>query len=392
MNAAERGPRIAIVAGELSGDRLGAGLMRALQARLPEVRFEGIGGPRMQAAGLASLHPMEALSVLGVTEILGRLAALLRLRAKLARRWRGDPPDLFIGVDSSGFNLGLEERLHGAGIPTLHYVSPQVWAWRRWRVRRIKRAVDRLLVLFPFEQKFYRERGLPATYVGHPLADAIAGSPDRDALRKLLKLEGDGPVVALLPGSRTSELRALAGVFVRTAQWLSRRHPSMHFVAPFITRRTRELFEAEISRHEAWDLPLTRLHGHAHEAIGAADAVLTASGTATLETLLLRRPMVVTYRVSLPSFLLIRLLSRLRHFSMPNHLAGRALVPELLQYNATPEKLGTEIEQWLADPERVRLTVAAYDAIATRLKRNADERAAAAVHAMLRRHRPRAPG
>lgn len=358
--------------------------MRALRARLPGVQFEGIGGAQMRAAGLVSLFPMEALSVLGVTEVLARLPRLIRLRRTLADRWRGDPPALYIGVDSPGFNLGLEERLHGAGIATVHYVSPQVWAWRRWRLRRIKRAVDRMLVLFPFEQKFYRDHGMSATFVGHPLADAISGSPDRQALRKRLRFQSEGPVVALLPGSRASELKAHAAIFVRTALWLSRRHPQMQFVAPFVSRKTRALFEAAIQRHQAWDLPLVRLHGHAHDAIGVADVVLTASGTAALEALLLRRPMVVTYRVSLPSYFLIRALSRLAYFSMPNHLAGRLLVPELLQYDATPEKLGSAVEQWLADPERVRTTISVYERIAARLTRNADERAAAAVHAMLR--------
>jgi len=392
MSRSRSSPRIAIVAGEVSGDRLGAGLMRALSARLPGARFEGIGGSQMRAAGLASLHPMEALSVLGVTEILGRLPGLLRLRKALVERWRADPPDLYIGVDSPGFNLGVEERLRAAGIATLHYVSPQVWAWRSWRVRRIRRAVDRMLVLFPFEQKFYRDRGLAATFVGHPLADSISGSPDRQALRKRLRFQAEGAIVALLPGSRASELRAHADLFVRTALWLAQRHPDMQFVAPFVSRETRAQFEAAIEARRAWDLPLTRMYGHAHDAIGVSDVVLTASGTAALETLLLRRPMVVTYRVSLPSYLLIRSLSKLEYFSMPNHLAGRSLVPELLQYDATPEKLGTAVEQWLADPERVRATVSAYDRIAARLKRGADARAAAAVHALLRRSRNPAAG
>lgn len=383
MNRERRAPRIAVVAGEASGDQLGAGLIRALRARLPDAVFEGIGGAGMQAAGCRSLYPLEALSVMGLTEVLGRFVKLLRLRRALARHFLANPPDLFIGIDSPGFNLGLEERLKRAGIRTLHYVSPQVWAWRGWRIRQIRRAVDHMLVLFPFESGYYRSQDVPVTFVGHPLADEIEAAPDRAEVRARLKLQTDGPVIALLPGSRASELKAHSDLFVRTALWLSRRHPGMHFIAPFVNRETRLIFEQAVKRQAAWDLPLTRLHGHSHEAMGAADAVLLASGTAALEALLLRRPMVVTYRVSLPSYLLIRLLARIEHYAMPNHLAGRALVPELVQFDATPDKLGAAVEQCLADTTKTRETLAAYDDIAQRLRRGANERAAEAVLALL---------
>jgi lipid-A-disaccharide synthase len=391
VSAPPAAPRIAVVAGEASGDRLGAGLIRALRTRLPQARFEGIGGTQMQAAGCHSLYPMEWLSVFGLTEVLGRFLPLLRLRRALARRLLADPPDLFIGVDSPGFNLGLEQRLRRAGIRTLHYVSPQLWAWRGWRIRKIRRAVDRMLVLFPFEADYYRTRGVAASFVGHPLADALAHPPERAALRDQLKLEGEGPWVALLPGSRASELRAHAELFVRTAQWLAGRHPRMQFLAPFVNRETRTIFERAVKRCAAWDLPLTRLHGHAHAAMGAADAVLLASGTAALEALLLRRPMVVTYRVSWPSYLLMRLLAQVKLYSLPNHLAGRALVPELVQADATPEKLGSALERVLLDRVAFERTLETYDDIARRLRQDADARAAEAAIALLDRLTPVRP-
>ncbi|OGI59163.1 MAG: lipid-A-disaccharide synthase, partial [Candidatus Muproteobacteria bacterium RBG_19FT_COMBO_61_10] len=257
--------RIGIVAGEASGDLLGARLIRALKHHLPDARFEGIGGSEMQAEGCNSLFPMERLSVLGLTEILGRYFELRRLRKQLIAHFLASPPDIFIGVDSPGFNLGVEEQLRHAGIATVHYVSPQVWAWRTWRVRNIRRAVDRILVLFPFEQGFYAKHGVQATFVGHPLADEIHGDDDPLPHRDRLKLDLNRSTVALLPGSRVSELKALADVFVETTQWLNARHPDMQFIIPFVNRRTRVLFEEAIRRHKAWDLPITRFHGHSRE-------------------------------------------------------------------------------------------------------------------------------
>ncbi len=382
--------RIGVVAGEVSGDLLGARLMKALKKRLPGVQFEGIGGPEMEALGCRSLFPMERLSVLGLTEILGRYFELRRVRTRLRRHFLSNPPDLFIGIDSPGFNLGLEHALKRAGIRTVHYVSPQVWAWRSYRVRKISKSVDRMLALFPFEERFYRDHGVPVEFVGHPLADEIPQQVDIRDARARLKLPPEQTVVALLPGSRVGELRALADVFVKTALWLHQRHPHMLFVAPFVNRQTRQIFEDAIRDNAAWDLPLTRMFGHSRDAVAAADAVLVASGTATLEALLLKRLMVVTYRVSWVSYWLIRMFSHVKNYSMPNNLAGRALVPELLQGDAVPEKLGTEIENQLSHGERGRATLQTFREIHNDLRRDASEKAADAILAVLGREAARA--
>jgi lipid-A-disaccharide synthase len=376
VSAPARGIRIGIVAGEISGDTLASRLMRALKTRLPDVGFEGIGGTQMQAEGCVSLYPMERLSVLGVTEILGRFRELKRIRDRLVEHFRHHPPHVFIGVDSPGFNLGLEEALRSAGIRTAHFVSPQVWAWRTWRVHQIRRAVDRMLVLFPFEAEFYARHGVPATFVGHPLADEISGDSDPRDCRARLRLAADAPTVALLPGSRAGELRTLADLMVQAARWLRERHPRLQFVSPFVSAATREMFEAALTRQGATDLPIMCVEGRSREAIGAADVVLCASGTATLETMLIGRPMVVTYRVSWLSSWLVRLFSHLEHYAMPNHLAGRRLVPELLQRDAVPEKLGAAVEHYLTHPQDARTVVAEFRRIAATLRVNAAQRAA----------------
>jgi lipid-A-disaccharide synthase len=379
MITTQRPVRIGIVAGETSGDLLGARLMQALKKHLPQVRFEGIGGAEMQNQGCRSLFPMERLSVLGLTEILGRYLELRRLRKRLIAHFLADPPDLFIGVDAPGFNLGVEEQLRRAGIATVHYVSPQVWAWRTWRVRKIRRAVDRILVLFPFEQGFYAQHGVQATFVGHPLADEIHGDSDPRPHRARLKLDLDRPTIALLPGSRVSEVKALASVFVATALWLQARHPDLQFIIPFVSDRTRLLFEGAIKRHQAWDLPLTCFHGHSREVMAAADVVLLASGTATLEAMLLRRLMVVTYRVSRISYWLMRAFSHISLYAMPNNLAGRHLVPELLQDEATPPLLGAAVERYLGQPLYAREALKVFDTLGARLRGNASEQAARAI-------------
>jgi lipid-A-disaccharide synthase len=376
--------RIGIVAGEASGDLLGGRLMGALKRLLPNARFEGIGGPEMQAEGCRSLYPMERLSVAGLTEILGRFRELHRLRRELVRHFLDCPPDVFIGVDSPGFNLGLEERLRRAGIRTVHYVSPQVWAWRTWRVHQIRRAVDRILVMFPFEAPFYARHNVEATYVGHPLADEIKGDQEPRAWRRRLNLDPDRPTVALLPGSRMGELKALADVFVETAQWLSRRHPDLQFAAPFISRQTRLIFEEAIKRHQAWDLPITRFHGHSRDVMAAADVVLLASGTATLEAMLLRRLMVVTYRVSAVSYWIMRALTHIRLVAMPNNLAGRHLVPELIQHEAVPHLLGRAVERYLSRPLYAREVLEVFGELADKLRGDAAQRAAEAVVEVLR--------
>ena len=362
--------------------------MHTLKQHLSGVSFEGVGGPEMQVLGCRSLFPMERLSVLGLTEILGRYLELRRLRKQLIEHFLADPPDLFIGVDSPGFNLGIEERLRRAGIRTVHYVSPQVWAWRTWRVRKIRRAVDLILVLFPFEKNFYARHNVEACFVGHPLADEILGDADPHPHRERLKLEPNRPTVALLPGSRASEVRALADVFIETALWLHARHPTLQLIIPFVNNSTRALFEEAIKRHHAWDLPITRFHGHSRDVMAAADVVLLASGTATLEAMLLRRLMVVTYRVSRISYWLMRAFSHISLYAMPNNLAGRHLVPELLQDDATPENLGQAVERYLRRPRYALEVLKEFDRLGARLRGNASEQAAQAIIELFEKRLP----
>lgn len=370
--------RFGIVAGEVSGDQLGADLIRALKAKWPHARFEGIAGPAMQAEGCVSLYPMERLSVIGF-ELLEKLPGLLRMRRALAAHFSADPPDAFIGVDAPDFNIGLEKMLRDAGIRTVHYVSPTVWAWRRWRTRKIARAVDLMLTLFPFEASYFHEHQVPVVFVGHPLADVIPERYDVRAGRARLGLPPDKPVVALLPGSRMSELQRHAELFVRTAVWLARRQPQVHFVIPFVSDRTREIFDEALSHVGARELALTKVSGRSREVMGAADVVLLASGTATLEAALLRKPMVVTYRLSWFSYVLVRLLVRVRRYALPNLLAGTPLVPELMQREAVPDKLGAAVERFLVDPSEARRTSGALARIHRTLRRNASERAAEAI-------------
>ncbi len=379
----EKPLRIAIVAGEVSGDVLAAGLIREIKRHLPNAQFEGIGGPRMEAEGCVNLYPIEALSVMGFVEAIERLFSILDVRRALVRRFLSDPPDLFIGVDAPDFNLGLEQRLRTAGIRTVHYVSPTVWAWRRWRIHKIRRAVDRMLTLFPFEERFYQQQGVPVTFVGHPLADVIPLETDQKAARQMLRLPNDRPIVALLPGSRRSELKWHADLFVETALWLYRRHPSLHFVAPFASEQTKLAFEQALERRAAGALPLTLVLHHSRDAMAAADVVLCASGTATLEAALLGTPMVVTYRVSWLNFLVARPMLQVKQVSLPNNLAGRKLVPEYIQADATVENLGPALEHLLTQPQEAEAMRRELKAMHRELRCDADVRAAAAVLALL---------
>lgn len=375
--------RIGIVAGEVSGDILAAGLMRALKQKMPQLQFEGIAGPQMQAEGCVSMYPLERLSLIGF-EALGRYPELITVRRRLADHFRRHPPAVFIGVDAPDFNLGLEQKLKAHGIPTMHYVSPTVWAWRGYRLRKIHRAVDHMLTLFPFEARYYRKRGIPVTFVGHPLADKLEPPMHTDRLRRQMGLPARHKIVALLPGSRINELRRHADLFVRTAQWLSARHPDIRFVVPFASQETRALFEQALQRQKAVAQIFRLLDYRSRDAMAVADVVLLASGTAALEASLLGKPMVVTYRVSWFSYFLIRLLAHVRLYSLPNHLAGRQLVPEFIQRDAVPEKLGPAVERFLTNPAQAKLVINALARIRRALRRNADQRAAQAVLRVLR--------
>ncbi|MEZ0246613.1 MAG: lipid-A-disaccharide synthase [Methylophilaceae bacterium] len=377
-------PVIGIVAGEASGDLLGSHLIRALKKQRPDIQFIGIAGPKMQAEGAVSLFPMERLAVRGYFEVLKHLFGLLRIRRQLFQHFEKNPPDLFIGIDAPDFNLGLERWLKGQGIQTVHYVSPSIWAWRKGRMGKIKRAVSRILALFPFEVPLYEQAGVPVTYVGHPLADVLPLEPDQDAAQQELKLPKDRLVIALLPGSRQSELDYMADLFVRTAVLIHKQMPNAHFLVPVISKETRWKFHAAISRHDAQDLPITILFGHAHLAMEAADAVIVASGTATLEAALLKRPMVVTYRMSPLSWQILRHMNYLPYVGLPNILAGKSVVPELLQNAATPEKLTETVLKLVGDKAALAEIRSEFMAIHHTLRQNTEEKAAQAILSMLK--------
>nr|VFK80072.1 MAG: lipid-A-disaccharide synthase [Candidatus Kentron sp. SD] len=381
--------RIAIVAGEPSGDLLGAGLLRILARRQPRIQVEGIGGPRMIAAGCESLYPMERLAVAGLSEALTRLPELLSIRTRLYRHFRRNPPDIFIGIDAPDFNLSLERKLRKRGIPVVHYVSPSVWAWRGYRIRKIARSVDLMLTLFPFEMEIHAKHRIPARCVGHPLADAISEAPDREKARRELSLPPDAKIVALLPGSRLNEVNAMAAPMLRAARRLTERRPDLHFVVPLIDATTRDHFH-RIHAKEGKDLPITILQNHARAAMTAADAVLVAVGTATLEALLLRRPMVIALRVSPLTYHIGKLLATVEWAGLPNLLAKRPLVPEFIQKEATPQKLSEALSDILENPQSWVETQREFEKIGATLRRGADESAAAAVLELLAAH-PKGP-
>ena len=347
MTGARGALTVAIVAGEASGDALGAALIRALKARWPTLDFFGIAGPKMAAEGARSLYPMDTLAVRGYVEVLKSLREILAIRRGLARTLLEFPPDLFIGIDAPDFNLKLEAKLKAAGIPTVHYVSPSVWAWRAERIHSIGRSVDRMLVMFPFEAALYEKAGIPVSYVGHPLADEMPLQPDRGEARAQLRLGPASVPVALLPGSRMSELEMHADLLIDTATELAARRPELRFFVPLATRETRDYFEARLYAKEALGLPLEMLFGHARLALHAAEAAIVASGTATLEAALARCPMVITYRLSALTYRMVMRQRIQPYVGLPNILAGEFIVPELLQADATPANLAQALGNWL---------------------------------------------
>jgi lipid-A-disaccharide synthase len=378
--------RIALIAGEASGDLLGSSIVRALRTRFPDARFYGVTGPRMGEAGCESIASIERLSVMGLAEVLPKLPDILKLRRELRERFLAERPDCVIGIDAPDFNLGLERALRQAGIPTVHVVSPSVWAWRQGRVRGIARSVDLMLCLLPFEAQFYAGHGVKAEYIGHPLAEELDDAMPREQARQMLQLPQELPVVAVLPGSRGAELRHLAEPFAAAAAWLAGREPRLQFVVPIAKPDLRPAFEQAIARRAPrlrWQL----VEGRSREAMRAADVVLLASGTATLECLLLERPMVVGYRVSALSAGLVRTLGliKIRHVSLPNLLAAEPVVPEFLQEQASPENLGRAVLQLLQQPAARQRQLAQFAAVRVELKRDAAARAAQAIASLLGR-------
>lgn len=369
--------RIGIVAGEASGDILGASLITAMQKLAPAAEFRGVGGPRMISTGFHSLYEMERLAVMGLVEPLKRLPELLRMRAGLRRYFLEWQADLVIGIDSPDFNLGLELSLRQRGIKTAHYVSPSVWAWRQSRIRKIKRAVDVMLTLFPFEEQFYRDHDVPVVCVGHPLADQLPLEVDVAAARAQLQLPADAQVIAVLPGSRGSEVAMMGPIFVDTMRWLHRQRPQLRFVIP----AANELRRAQLLQllQESPELPVMLLDGQSQTAMAAADAVLMTSGTTALEALLVKKPMVVAYRLGRISYAILSWLVKTPFIALPNLLAGRELVPERLQERATADVLGPLLLERLENPALRESLQGEFLAIHQQLRRDAGAHAAQAL-------------
>ena len=372
-------PTIAIVAGEASGDLLGSHLISALKAHRQDIQFFGIAGPKMQSAGAKTLYPMERLSVRGYIEVLKHLPGLLKLRRDLLKQIIAAKPDLFIGVDAPDFNFWLEKKLKKAGIPTIHYVSPSIWAWRGGRMGGIKKAVSHMLALFPFEPAIYQRARVPVSFVGHPLADELPLEPNQKAAQKLLKIEKGKRVFALLPGSRQSEVQQHSALLVKTAQLLSQKYENAVFLVPLITRETRNIFETERYKLAPEADNIQILFGHAHDAMEAADMVILASGTATLEAALLKRPMIITYKMPALSWQILKRMRYQPYVGLPNILAEKWLVPELLQKEATPEKLTEKCVEILENQAGLEQLHDEYMQIHYSLKQDSAEKAAQVV-------------
>ena len=390
--AADEPLRVGIVAGELSGDLLGAALITAIRAQVPNAEFFGVAGPKMIAAGCEAWATTDQLSVMGLAEVIRHIPRLLKLRASLVERFRAARPHVFVGIDYQEFNLGLAKRLKAEGFKTVQYVSPQVWAWRQGRVKTIGEACDLILCLLPFETDFYTRHGVRAVFVGHPLADQIPLEVDREAARRVLDIDPSESVVALLPGSRLSEVERLAVDFATAAAWIAQRRPEISFVAPMASARVRHAFERKIS--EVPNAPQIRLvDGQSQRVLAAANAVIVASGTATLETLLSRRPMVVAYRFAAFTAFVLRSLGlvKVQFFSQPNLLAGRRLVPEFLQEQVNGADLGAALLNELADPEHLAELQREFRTLHETLRRGGADLAATAILELVRGDRRAEP-
>ena len=370
---------IGIVAGEASGDLLGGHLMEALKEAHPDVEFVGIGGPKMQSAGMNALFPMEKLAVRGYVEVLRHYFEIVGIRRKLREHFLVNRPDLFIGVDAPDFNLDLEVALKASGIPTIHYVSPSIWAWRGERIHKIRRAVSHMLALFPHEPKLYQQAGVPVDYVGHPLADLLPEQPKRTEMRETMRIPLQAPVFAFLPGSRQSEVKQLARTYIETAKLILQQMPNARFLVPLISRETRAIFDQALYDCDAQELPMILLFGHAQDAMVAADIALVASGTATLECALLKRPMVITYRMPALSWRLMKRKAYQPYFGLPNILCERFVVPELFQEDATPENLAQALLNLLNDKDAVAQLEETFHALHRTLRQDAAQKAAAAI-------------
>ena len=370
---------IGIVAGEASGDLLGSHLMAALREARPDLKFVGIGGPKMQSADMEVLFPMEKLAVNGYVEVLRHYFEIAGIRRKLRAYFLANHPDLFIAVDAPDFNLDLELVLKQHGIPTIHYVSPSIWAWRGERIHKIKRAVSHMLALFPHEPRLYQQAGVAVDFVGHPLADIIPIQPKREQMRETMRIPLNAKVFAFLPGSRQSEVKHLALTYIETAKLILKRLPDARFLVPLASRETRMIFQQVIFDHDAQELPITLLFGHAQDAMIAADGVLVASGTATLEAALLKRPMVITYRMPAISWWLMKRKGYQPYYGLPNILCERFVVPELMQEDATPENLAQALLNLVNDGKVVAQLEKTFTELHLALRQNTAQKAAAAI-------------
>ncbi len=385
MNSPARRPRIALVAGEASGDGLGAGLIAALRERWPDAEFAGIGGDGMRREGCQTWFDAGELAVMGLSEVLRHLPRLLKLRRAFRERVLAWRPDVFIGIDAPDFNLGVERWLKQRGIRTVHYVSPSVWAWREKRAQKIGASADRVLCLFPMEPPIYARHGVDARFVGHPMADDMPLQPDRAAARRALDLPADAPVLALLPGSRLGEIQRLAPPFLEAAQRVARAVPELRVCVPAANAACREQLETLLADPQLAVPNLHLLDGHARTALYAADVVLLASGTATLETMLAKRPMVVGYKVAPMTYRIVKALGLLKveRYALPNVLAGEDLAPELMQEECTPDKLADAVLHWFRAPQEAAVLQPKYLHLHEQLRQDASARAADAVSELL---------
>jgi len=375
--------KIGIVAGEISGDLLAAGLIRELNKSPYTFEFTGIAGPKMQEQGCQSLYPMRKLTVMGLDHLFGKLFEILKIRRSLLQYFKSEVPDLFIGIDAPDFNLGLEKNIRKSGIPVLHYVSPTVWAWRKYRLRTMGHSIDRILVLFPFELEFYRQHKLNARLVGHPMVRDIPENPDVESLRQKYGLSLRKKIIALLPGSRRGEIQRMAGDFLLAAASLSEKHPELQFVTAMPNTELMEVFKAEVEKTKKDNIDLICVVGNSREIMASADILILASGTAALEAAIVGRPVVVAYKVSWLTKTMVQLLAHVKYYSMPNNLVDYQLVPELMQSACTPENLAHEVEVFLTDEREVSRLTKAFSQIRNSLDLDSDRLAAETVLDML---------
>jgi len=371
--------RIGIVAGEPSGDFLAAELVQAIKRRQPTLIVEGIGGDKLRQVGCNILFPMERLAVMGLFEVCDRVAELLKIRKKLKHHFLDNPPDVFIGVDAPDFNLALEKNLRENGIKTVHYVSPSVWAWRTYRVTKIKKAVDLMLSLFPFEVDFFKAHGISAKFVGHPLADQIAIAPNKQDAHRKLGIPGEHLTIAILPGSRKSEYNKLIPPFIETALWLCKHNQDIQFVSSVLDSVAEEQLLEHVAKYSDHNLKIKVYKNRMPDVLAASDAVLLASGTITLEAMLYKVPMVVAYKVNILTYWILRMLVKIEFASLPNLLANHKLVPEFLQFDCRADNLGPAIQDWIDSPDSVALLCEKFNQLHKTLKMNASESAARAV-------------